>query len=156
MEHQRIQVYFRDGYALALYLSLESDNRPNGHATQEKMRLSDFSVQGTRNHFIYRRSGGRLLKVDADGQWGGLTLKLVDGNRSQLRKRWMGRMMQVQRALNLKSCLEAKTGLDANTNLNDIKGTAAGFITKLMSANAKPELNYPIHCWCIVSAKNWC
>ncbi len=39
---------------------------------------------------------------------------------------------------------EAKTGLDANTNLNDIKGTTAGFYYQPMSANAKPELNYPI------------
>lgn len=45
---------------------------------------------------------------------------------------------------NLSAMLDSKVGLDATTNLNSLNGTKAGFYYQPMSANAKPELNYPI------------
>lgn len=45
---------------------------------------------------------------------------------------------------NLSAMLESKTGLDGTTNLNDLDGLKAGFYYQPVSANAKPELNYPV------------
>lgn len=45
---------------------------------------------------------------------------------------------------NLMVMHEAKTTLSDSQNLNDLKGSAAGFYHQVLSANAKPELNYPI------------
>ena len=45
---------------------------------------------------------------------------------------------------NLSAMLDSKVGLDSTTNLNTLNGTKAGFYYQPMSANAKPELNYPI------------
>ena len=45
---------------------------------------------------------------------------------------------------NLSAMLDSKVGLDSTTNLNTLNGTKAGFYYQRMSANAKPELNYPI------------
>ncbi|MGT5374109.1 hypothetical protein ACRWGD_26035, partial [Escherichia coli] len=78
------------------------------------MRLSDFSVQATQEPSFYlltlrRTAVTYRLMLTVSGAH--LTLKLVDGNRSQLRKVALGRMMQVQRALNLKSCLKQKLAL---------------------------------------------
>lgn len=39
---------------------------------------------------------------------------------------------------------DAKTTLSDSQDLNDLKGSAAGFYHQVLSANAKPELNYPI------------
>lgn len=38
---------------------------------------------------------------------------------------------------------DAKTSLSSTQNLDDLKGNAAGFYHQYLSANAKPELNYP-------------
>ncbi|HHL8612828.1 TPA: tail fiber domain-containing protein [Escherichia coli] len=45
---------------------------------------------------------------------------------------------------NLQVMLESKTVLDSSTNLDDLKGTSAGFYFQSMSANATADLNYPI------------
>lgn len=45
---------------------------------------------------------------------------------------------------NLMVMHDAKTSLDASQNLDDLKGSAAGFYHQVLSENAKPELNYPI------------
>lgn len=45
---------------------------------------------------------------------------------------------------NLSAMLDSKIGLDATTDLNTLNGTKVGFYYQPMSANAKPELNYPI------------
>lgn len=45
---------------------------------------------------------------------------------------------------NLSAMLDSKVGLDATTDLNSLNGVKAGFYYQPMSANAKPELNYPI------------
>lgn len=45
---------------------------------------------------------------------------------------------------NLMVMHDAKTTLSDSQNLNDLKGSAAGFYHQVLSANAKPELNYPI------------
>ena len=45
---------------------------------------------------------------------------------------------------NLSAMLDSKVGLDATTDLNTLNGVKAGFYYQPMSANAKPELNYPI------------
>lgn len=45
---------------------------------------------------------------------------------------------------NLSAMLDSKTSLDGTTNLNDLNGLKAGFYHQVFSANAKPELNYPI------------
>ena len=45
---------------------------------------------------------------------------------------------------NLMVMHDAKTNLDASQNLDDLKGSAAGFYYQGLSAAAKPELNYPI------------
>lgn len=45
---------------------------------------------------------------------------------------------------NLMVMHDAKTTLSATQNLDDLKGSAAGFYHQVLSANAKPELNYPI------------
>ena len=79
-----------------------------------KGQISDFSVQATQEPSFYLLTFRRTavtyrLMLTVSGAH--LTLKLVDGNRSQLRKVALGRMMQVQRALNLKSCLKQKLAL---------------------------------------------
>ncbi|WP_025670568.1 pyocin knob domain-containing S74 family peptidase [Escherichia coli] len=45
---------------------------------------------------------------------------------------------------NLMVMHDAKTTLSDRQNLDDLKGSAAGFYHQVLSANAKPELNYPI------------
>ena len=89
------------------------------------------------------QADGCYLQVDAGGQWGVFNPK----------GRWQplavpqggtGANDTSTARTNLQVMYEAKTGLDANTNLDDIKGTTAGFYYQPMSANAKPELNYPI------------
>ncbi|HEI1577998.1 TPA: tail fiber domain-containing protein [Escherichia coli] len=45
---------------------------------------------------------------------------------------------------NLMVMHDAKTTLSDSQNLDDLKGSAAGFYHQVLSANAKPELNYPI------------
>lgn len=45
---------------------------------------------------------------------------------------------------NLMVMHDAKTTLSDSQNLDDLKGSAAGFYHQVSSANAKPELNYPI------------
>ncbi|MCR1265274.1 pyocin knob domain-containing S74 family peptidase [Escherichia coli] len=45
---------------------------------------------------------------------------------------------------NLMVMHDAKTSLSSTQNLDDLKGNAAGFYFQYLSANAKPELNYPI------------
>lgn len=45
---------------------------------------------------------------------------------------------------NLSAMFDSKTSLSGTTNLNDINGLKAGFYHQVFSANAKPELNYPI------------
>lgn len=45
---------------------------------------------------------------------------------------------------NLSAMLDSKVGLDATTDLNSLNGVKTGFYYQPMSANAKPELNYPI------------
>ncbi|MDZ8739122.1 pyocin knob domain-containing S74 family peptidase [Escherichia coli] len=45
---------------------------------------------------------------------------------------------------NLMVMHDAKTTLSGSQNLDDLKGSAAGFYHQVLSANAKPELNYPI------------
>lgn len=45
---------------------------------------------------------------------------------------------------NLMVMYDAKTTLSSTQNLDDLKGSAAGFYHQVLSANAKPELNYPI------------
>ncbi|EPP2736370.1 tail fiber domain-containing protein [Escherichia coli] len=44
---------------------------------------------------------------------------------------------------NLMVMHDAKTSLSSTQNLDDLKGNAAGFYHQYLSANAKPELNYP-------------
>ncbi|KDW32653.1 pyocin knob domain-containing S74 family peptidase [Escherichia coli] len=45
---------------------------------------------------------------------------------------------------NLMVMYDAKTSLDASQNLDDLKGSSSGFYHQVLSANAKPELNYPV------------
>lgn len=45
---------------------------------------------------------------------------------------------------NLMVMHDAKTALSNSQNLNDLKGDSAGFYFQSMSANATPELNYPM------------
>lgn len=45
---------------------------------------------------------------------------------------------------NLSAMLDSKISLSNTTDLNDLKGLKAGFYHQVLSANAKPELNYPI------------
>lgn len=45
---------------------------------------------------------------------------------------------------NLMVMHDAKTTLSDSQNLDDLKGSASGFYHQVLSANAKPELNYPI------------
>ena len=45
---------------------------------------------------------------------------------------------------NLMVMHDAKTTLSDSQNLDDLKGSAAGFYHQALSVNAKPELNYPI------------
>lgn len=45
---------------------------------------------------------------------------------------------------NLMVMHDAKTTLSDSQNLDDLKGSAAGFYHQVLSANAKPELNYPV------------
>lgn len=45
---------------------------------------------------------------------------------------------------NLMVMHDAKTTLSGSQNLDELKGSAAGFYHQVLSVNAKPELNYPI------------
>ncbi|ELS6141257.1 prophage tail fiber N-terminal domain-containing protein [Escherichia coli] len=90
------------------------------------------------------QADGCYLQVDADGQWGAFNPKAGRWQPLAVAQGGTGANDASTARSKLKVMFEAKTGLDANTNLNDIKGTTAGFYYQPMSANAKPELNYPI------------
>ncbi|EOK6273179.1 prophage tail fiber N-terminal domain-containing protein [Escherichia coli] len=90
------------------------------------------------------QAGGCYLQVDADGQWGAFNPKAGRWQPLAVAQGGTGANDASTARSKLEVMFEAKTGLDANTNLNDIKGTTAGFYYQPMSANAKPELNYPI------------
>ncbi|EKR5135583.1 prophage tail fiber N-terminal domain-containing protein [Escherichia coli] len=90
------------------------------------------------------RADGCYLQVDADGQWGAFNPKAGRWQPLAVAQGGTGANDASTARSKLEVMFEAKTGLDANTNLNDIKGTTAGFYYQPMSANAKPELNYPI------------
>ena len=87
---------------------------------------------------------GCYLQVDADGQWGAFNPKTGRWQPLAIPQGGTGANDTSTARTNLQVMYEAKTGLDGNTNLNDIKGTTAGFYYQPMSAYAKPELNYPI------------
>ncbi|EHL7842611.1 prophage tail fiber N-terminal domain-containing protein [Escherichia coli] len=90
------------------------------------------------------QADGCYLQVDADGQWGAFNPKAGRWQPLAVAQGGTGANAASTARSKLEVMFEAKTGLDANTNLNDIKGTTAGFYYQPMSANAKPELNYPI------------
>ncbi|EHE5355154.1 hypothetical protein JMO56_000937 [Escherichia coli] len=90
------------------------------------------------------QADGCYLQVDADGQWGAFNPKAGRWQPLAVAQGGTGANDASTARSKLEVMFEAKTGLDANTNLNDIKGTTAGFYYQPMSANAKPELNYPI------------
>ncbi len=90
------------------------------------------------------QADGCYLQVDADGQWGAFNHKAGRWQPLAVAQGGTGANDASTARSKLEVMFEAKTGLDANTNLNDIKGTTAGFYYQPMSANAKPELNYPI------------
>ncbi|EFB2940273.1 hypothetical protein DFZ70_13640, partial [Escherichia coli] len=89
------------------------------------------------------QADGCYLQVDADGQWGAFNPKAGRWQPLAVAQGGTGANDASTARSKLEVMFEAKTGLDANTNLNDIKGTTAGFYYQPMSANAKPELNYP-------------
>ncbi|WP_350338078.1 prophage tail fiber N-terminal domain-containing protein [Escherichia coli] len=90
------------------------------------------------------QANGCYLQVDADGQWGAFNPKAAKWQPLAVAQGGTGANDASTARSKLAVMFEAKTSLDANTNLNDIKGTASGFYYQPMSANAKPELNYPI------------
>ncbi|HGV3577195.1 TPA: tail fiber domain-containing protein [Escherichia coli] len=90
------------------------------------------------------QANGCYLQVDADGQWGAFNPKAAKWQPLAVAQGGTGANNASTARSKLAVMFEAKTSLDANTNLNDIKGTASGFYYQPMSANAKPELNYPI------------
>ncbi|EPE0396132.1 prophage tail fiber N-terminal domain-containing protein [Escherichia coli] len=90
------------------------------------------------------QADGCYLQVDADGQWGAFNPKAGRWQPLAVAQGGTGANDASTARSKLEVMFEAKTGLDANTNLNDIKGTTSGFYYQPMSANAKPELNYPI------------
>ncbi|EOK2599810.1 prophage tail fiber N-terminal domain-containing protein [Escherichia coli] len=90
------------------------------------------------------QADGCYLQVDADGQWGAFNPKAGRWQPLAVAQGGTGANDASTARSKFEVMFEAKTGLDANTNLNDIKGTTAGFYYQPMSANAKPELNYPI------------
>ena len=90
------------------------------------------------------QADGCYLQVDADGQWGAFNPKAGRWQPLAVAQGGTGANDASTARSKLEVMFEAKTGLDANTNLNDIKGTTAGFYYQPKSANAKPELNYPI------------
>ncbi|HIB8446387.1 TPA: pyocin knob domain-containing protein, partial [Escherichia coli] len=90
------------------------------------------------------QADGCYLQVDADGQWGAFNPKAGRWQPLAVAQGGTGANDASTARSKLEVMFEAKTSLDANTNLNDIKGTTAGFYYQPMSANAKPELNYPI------------
>ncbi|MFP3105769.1 prophage tail fiber N-terminal domain-containing protein, partial [Escherichia coli] len=73
------------------------------------------------------QADGCYLQVDADGQWGAFNPKAGRWQPLAVAQGGTGANDASTARSKLEVMFEAKTGLDANTNLNDIKGTTAGF-----------------------------
>lgn len=104
----------------------------------------DRLVQRTGETRVCSQNANKFLTIYDSGSWGyydseaskWLPLPILAGgtgagNAAEARK-------------NLMVMHDAKTTLSDSQNLNDLKGSAAGFYHQVLSANAKPELNYPI------------
>ncbi|EPH3763539.1 tail fiber domain-containing protein [Escherichia coli] len=89
------------------------------------------------------QADGCYLQVDANGQWGAFNPGASKWQPLAIPQGGTGANDTSTARTNLQVMYEAKNVLDANTNLNDIKGAATGFYFQSMSANAKQELNYP-------------
>ncbi|WP_236310921.1 pyocin knob domain-containing protein, partial [Escherichia coli] len=101
-------------------------------------------IQNESTTRVYGSTNDRFFEIHTNGNWGVYNSSSGQWSPLGLAQGGTGANDASTARSKLEAMFEAKTGLDANTNLNDIKGTTAGFYYQPSSANAKPELNYPI------------
>lgn len=111
------------------------------HARKDEVSRFTQNESTTR---VYGPTNDRFFEIHTNGDWGVYNSSSGQWSPLGLAQGGTGANDASTARSKLEVMFEAKTGLDANTNLNDIKGTTAGFYYQPSSANAKPELNYPI------------
>ncbi len=111
------------------------------HARKDEVSRFTQNESTTR---VYGPTNDRFFEIHTNGNWGVYNSSSGQWSPLGLAQGGTGANDASTARSKLEVMFEAKTGLDANTNLNDIKGTTSGFYYQPMSANAKPELNYPI------------
>lgn len=108
-----------------------------------KNEVDKLEQLGSETHLLNPDGKAKIL-ITSNKLWGAYDIENSKYIPLAIAQGGTGANNEVAARTNLQVMLESKTVLDSSTNLDDLKGTSAGFYFQSMSATATSDLNYPI------------